>query len=114
MVQLLRLVSLRHLFGSPLRTILTILGVAVGVATMVGIASINRTVLDAFRSTVDTIAGKADLTITASSAGFDDALVDTVRGVPGVTHASGALTAIAPVAGDPGESLYVIGADLLD
>lgn len=114
MLQLLRLVSLRHLFGSPLRTLLTILGVAVGVATMVGIAAINRTVLDAFRSTVDTIAGKADLTITASSAGFDDSLVEKVRGVSGVTHASGALTAIAPVAGHPGESLYVIGADLLD
>ena len=62
MLQLLRLVSLRHLFGSPLRTALTILGVALGVATMIGIASINRTVLDAFRSTVDTISGKADLT----------------------------------------------------
>ncbi|MBX5481625.1 MAG: ABC transporter permease [Myxococcaceae bacterium] len=114
MLQLLRLVSLRHLVGAPLRTSLTILGVAVGVATMVGISSINRSVLDAFRSTVDTIAGKADLTIASSSAGFDDGLVDTVRAVPGVTHASGGLTAIAPVVGSPGESLYVMGVDLLD
>lgn len=114
MLQLLRLISLRHLFDAPLRSSLTILGVAVGVATMVGIASINRSVLDAFRSTVDTIAGKADLTIASSSAGFEDALVDKVRAVEGVTHASGGLTAIAPVVGSPGESLYVMGVDLLD
>jgi putative ABC transport system permease protein len=114
MWHLLRLVSLRHLVGSPLRTALTVLGVAVGVATMVGISSINHTVLEAFRSTVDTIAGKADLTVATGTAGFDDALVERVRAVPGVLHASGGLTIIAPVHGSPGESLYVMGVDLLD
>ncbi|MGA9525215.1 MAG: FtsX-like permease family protein, partial [Myxococcaceae bacterium] len=114
MLQLLRLVSLRHLLGAPLRTGLTILGVALGVATMIGIASINRTVLDAFRSTVDTIAGKADLTLANSRSGFDDSLVEKVRAVSGVTHASGGLTVIAPVVGAPGQSLYVMGVDLLD
>ncbi len=114
MLQLLRLVSVRHLFGAPLRTALTILGVAVGVATMVGIAAINETVLDAFRSTVDTIAGKADLTVAGSASGFDEELVETVRQTPGVTAASGGMTVIAPVAGSPGESLYVMGVDLLD
>jgi putative ABC transport system permease protein len=114
MFHLLRLVSLRHLFGSPLRTVLTLVGVAVGVATMIGIAAINRTVLDAFRSTVDTIAGKADLTVAGSQSGFDDGLVDQVRAVPGVLHASGGLTVIAPVHGEPGTSLYVMGVDLLD
>ncbi len=114
MLQLLRLVSLRHLFGAPLRTVLTILGVSVGVATMVGIAAINKTVLDAFRSTVDTIAGKADLTVAGSQSGFDEALVERVREVEGVTAASGGMTVIAPVAGSPGDSLYVMGVDLLD
>ena len=37
-----------------------------------------------------------------------------MKGVPGVTHASAALTAVAPVAGSPGESLYVLGVDFLD
>ena len=57
MLSLIRLISFRHLFDAKLRTILTILGVAVGVATMVGVTSINRSVLQAFRSTVDTIGG---------------------------------------------------------
>src|SRR5579862_6711685 len=97
MFSLLRLVSIRHLIGAPLRSGLTILGVAVGVATMVGVTAINTSVMDAFRSTVDTIAGRADVTIAGSQAGFDDALVDQVKAIPGVAHASGALTAIAPV-----------------
>lgn len=111
---LLRLVSVRHLLGAPLRTGLTLLGVAVGVATMVGVTAINRSVMDAFRSTVDTIAGKADLTVAGTQLGFDEAVLEQVRKVPGVAHASGGLTVIAPVKGAPGESLYVMGVDLLD
>src|SRR5687768_16968870 len=111
---LLRLISLRHFARAPLRTGLTVLGVAVGVATLVGIAAINRSVLDAFRSTVDTLAGRADLTVSAGATGFDEALVEAVRAAPGVLHASGGLTAVAPLAGRPGESLYVLGVDLLD
>jgi putative ABC transport system permease protein len=114
MFALLRLVSLRHLLGSPLRTGLTVLGVAVGVATMVGVMSINGSVLEAFRSTVDAIAGKADLTVAGAQTGFEESVLERVRAVPGVTHASGALTTIAPVKGAPGERLYVMGVDLLD
>ncbi len=111
---LLRLISIRHIFGSPLRSTLTVLGVAVGVATMVGIAAINTSVMDAFRSTIDTIAGKADLTIAGTPIGFDDAMLKKIQDTPGVTHAAASLTAIAPVKGSPGESLYVMGIDLLD
>lgn len=114
MRHLLRMISLRHMLGSPLRSVLTVLGVAVGVSTMVGITAINRTVLDSFRSTVDTIAGKADLTITGAQTGFDDSLVEKVKQVSGVLHASGGVSAIAPVQGAPGVSLYVMGVDVLD
>lgn len=112
MLALLRLVSLRHLLLSPLRTGLTVAGVAIGIATLVGITSINRSVMAAFRSTIDTIAGKADLTIAGQR--FDEDLLEKVRQVPGVTHAAGSLTVVAPVPDLPGERLYVMGVDLLD
>jgi putative ABC transport system permease protein len=114
MLALLRLLSVRHLLGSPLRTGLTLVGVAIGVATLVGIAAINREVMSAFRSTIDTIAGKADLTIGGQSSGFPEETLDRVRQVPGVTHAAGSLSAIAPVPSMPGQSVYVLGVDLLD
>lgn len=113
MLILLRLISLRHLRGAPLRSLLTVLGVGVGVATLVGVTAINRSVLDAFRSTVDTIAGKSDLTVTASLSGFDESLVDLVRSVPGVTHVAPGTADFAPVKSAPGETLYVIGLDIL-
>jgi len=114
MLALLKLISLRHLRGAPLRSCLTVAGVAVGVATMVGVTALNESVMSAFRSTVDTIAGKADLTIAASEMGFDDSLVEKARAVPGVAHVSGAMTALAAVEGSPGETLMVLGLDLLD
>src|SRR3954452_11012052 len=112
MLTLLRLVSLRHLSLSPLRTLLTVFGVAVGVATLIGIAAINRAVMGAFRSTIDTIAGKADLSISAGTAGFDEALLEKVSKLPGVLHAAGSISLIAPVKGSEGERLYVMGVDL--
>src|SRR5213082_1578476 len=97
MFSLLRLISIRHLSLSPLRTILTVFGVAVGVATLIGIAAINRAVMGAFRSTIDTIAGKADLSISAGSSGFDEAMLERVSTLPGVVHAAGSITVVAPV-----------------
>jgi putative ABC transport system permease protein len=114
MWSLLRLVSFRHVFGSPLRTLLTLVGVAVGVATLVGITAINRAVMEAFRSTIDKVAGKADLTVAAETVGFPEELLETVRAVPGVLHASGGISVNAPVKDVPSESLYVLGVDLLD
>ncbi len=114
LLPLLRLISFRHLLQAPLRTALTLVGVAVGVATMVGVTAINRSVMDAFRSTVDTIAGKADLTVAGAQVGFPEQVLEQVRAVPGVAHASGGLSIVAPVRGSPGEALYVMGVDLLD
>ncbi|HYV44284.1 MAG TPA: FtsX-like permease family protein [Myxococcaceae bacterium] len=114
MLWLVRLISIRHLLLSPLRSALTVGGVAVGVATLVAVTVINRSVMQAFRSTVDTVSGRADLTVAGSESGFDESVLEAVKKVPGVTHASAALTAVAPVAGSPGESLYVLGVDFLD
>jgi putative ABC transport system permease protein len=114
MFALLRFVSFRHLFDGPLRTALTVMGVAVGVATLVGISSINRSVMNAFRSTIDTVAGKADVSVAGTATGFPEELLEQARATKGVQHAAGTLTVVAPVKDSPGESLYVMGIDFLD
>jgi putative ABC transport system permease protein len=114
MLALLRLVSLRHLVRAPLRSLLTLTGVAVGVATLVGVLAINRSVSAAFRSTVETVAGGADLVVSLGGAGFDQAVLEQVRQVEGVEHAAAALTAVLPVPGAPGQSLMILATDLLD
>ncbi len=114
MLSLLRLISFRHLLRTPLRSLLTIAGVSVGVATLVGITSINSAVMKAFRSTIDTVAGKADLSVAAGLSGFDEAVLEKVKQTKGVKHASGTLSAVLPVKGLPQERLFVMGVDLLD
>lgn len=114
MLSLLKMVSMRHVLGSPLRTLLTVAGIGIGVATLVGIAAINHSVMQAFRSTIDTIAGKADLTAGAEETGMPEALLDQVRELPGVAHAAGSVNVVAPVKDSPGENLFIMGIDLLD
>lgn len=114
MLRLLRLTSWRHMVRTPLRSILTVLGVSIGVATLVGITSINSAVMKAFRSTIDTVAGKADLSIAAGHSGFDESVLETVKKTPGVLHASGTLNLVLPVKDLPQERLLVMGVDLLD
>ena len=71
-VNLFRFVGLRHLRLRPARTMLTLLGVAFGIALYVAIAIINRSTLASFRESVDAVAGKATLIVSAGDAGFDE------------------------------------------
>ncbi len=73
---LLRFVSLRHLFTRPVRTLLTLLGVAFGVALVVGMRATNASVLAAFDDLTDRAAGKADLEIVGDDAGIDMGLLE--------------------------------------
>lgn len=114
MLRLLRIISLRHFALSPLRTALTVFGVAVGVAVTVAIAAVNRAVLESFRSMVDTVSGKADLSIAQGKSRFDDELLEKVQAVHGVAHAAGSLSFVFPVQNQPGESLYVLCTNFTD
>ena len=66
---LVRFVSLRHIVSSPVRSLLTLMGVALGVAMLVGMTASNTAVLDAFNEMVDRASGKADLEVSGDEAG---------------------------------------------
>lgn len=86
-MSLLRLVgkvSLPRLREHPLRTSLTIGGVMLGVAVLIAVTLVNRSILKSIRAAVDDISGKADLQITVGSGGLDEHLLEKVREVPGV------------------------------
>ena len=68
---ILRALVLRPIFRERLRTALTILGIAVGVAVVVAIALSNQSALRAFRESVDAVAGRANYQIV-SDAGLDE------------------------------------------
>ena len=70
-LMILRALVLRPIVREKMRTALTLLGIAVGVAVVVAIALSNQSALRAFRDSVDAVAGRANWQI-ASDFGVDE------------------------------------------
>ena len=113
MLRLLRTVSWRHLKLHRVRTLLTFLGIALGVAVIVAIAIVNRSLTTSFQSTIDQIAGKAVLQVANGESGVREDLFPVIRDTPGVQDAAAAVDGFLPVSGVAAERLYVYGVDLL-
>ncbi len=110
---LLRLVAWRTLLRDPLRTAITVLGVALGVAVVLAIRLANGGVLDSFRVGLDHVAGKSRLQVSAGELGFDETLFPQIAQVPGVAKAVPLIQELTPVEGFPREVLLVLGVDIL-
>src|SRR5947208_2724262 len=107
-----RWISLRHLREEPGRTLLTLSGVALGVAVYLATRLANASALASFNTTVDAVAGRANLQVTGGSGGFDERLFLRVRQVPGVQAAAPVVQIAAPAPGLAGETVIVLGLDL--
>lgn len=83
-----RWITFRHLAHEGGRTLLTLLGVALGVAVFVSIRLANHSAMASFSDTVDAVAGKASLQVVADSTGFDERLYPKIRAITGVTAAA--------------------------
>lgn len=103
----------RGLQQFPLRATLTVLGIAIGVAAFVAIQLANHSILASFRRTINAVAGRSALVVTAGDSGFDETLLLKVRAVEGVKYAAPLIMSIAPVEGHQREVLLVLGVDLL-
>ncbi len=111
---LIRLVAWRALTRDRLRSSVTILGVALGVAVVLAISLANDGVLDSFRRSIDHVAGKSRLQVTGGDAGIDERLFPRLARTPGVAQAVPLVQAITPVAGGDGDALLVLGVDILN
>ena len=97
-----------------LRTLVQIIAIAVGVALGYAVHLINTSALSEFASAVRSATGQADASITGSTAGFDERLLETVIAHPSVELASPRLNISAAVL-DTGAAtaplLTIIGLD---
>ncbi len=103
-----RWLVLRRLARERGRTLLTVAGVALGVAVFVAIRLASHSALASFRDTVDAVAGKANLQVASRSDGFDERLYPRIRSAPGVIAAAPVVqvSALARArAPQPGESV---------
>ena len=110
---LIRLLAWRTLTRDRVRSFVTVLGVALGVAVALAIRLANDGVLDSFRNSLDHVAGKSRLQVSAGEAGLDETLYPVIASAPGVARAVAIVQTVMPVAGQDHEVLLVLGVDVL-
>jgi putative ABC transport system permease protein len=111
-MNLLRLISWPYFRKHILRTMLTVAGIVLGVAVFVGMHTANQSVMYAFNRTVDRIAGKTELEVTAGETGFSEDVLDTVQAEPSVRIAVPVIEAVVD-SQIPGQgNLLVLGVDM--
>src|SRR5580692_7819178 len=101
----------RPLFREPLRTALTVLAVALGVAVVLAIDLAGRAAAGSFRSSVETLMGDSDLEVTATG-GVPDAVVGTLATLPYAMRVRPRIQGFATVAAT-GQTIPLIGIDLI-
>lgn len=82
--------SLRNLRARVQRTLLTAVGIVLGVGIVFGVLTLSNTMSGTFQQLFSRAYGSADLTVTAAggSGGFDQKTVEKVRGFEGVESAA--------------------------
>src|SRR5829696_7112051 len=109
---LLRLISWPYFRRHLLRTALTMAGIVLGVAVFVGMHTANQSVLFAFSRTVDRIAGKTELQVTAGETGFDEEVLEQVQGAESVRVAVPVIEAVVDSNLRGQGNLLVLGIDM--
>ncbi|MCG6953423.1 MAG: ABC transporter permease, partial [Betaproteobacteria bacterium] len=106
------------------RALLSVIGIALGVALGFGVHLMNRAATDELAAAVRALAGDADLEVLGGRSGFDESVYVAIARLPGVAVASPVLELQAGIAGAPAPSdaratrstpasIRVIGIDVL-
>jgi len=109
---LLRLISWQYARTHRLRSLLTTVGIVLGVGIFVGMHTVGASVLSALNLTIDRIAGKTQLQVTAGEAGFPEDVLEGVQSLRVVAAAAPVIEAVVQ-SGIKGEgNLLVVGVDM--
>jgi len=109
---LLKNITLRHLRLHKGRTILSIIGIALGVGVFVSVQMAIHTAIESFNATVDHVSGKANFQITSFGRGFSEEVYLKVKKVPGVKAATPVIQYTSKMDEPIGEPLYLLGIDV--
>lgn len=115
-VRVFILILSAHVTQWPLRTLLTVIGVALGVSASVAVRTANIDVLHSFEQAVLIVAGPTVLEVSAGETGLEEELIVPVRTITGVASASPVIlqTAVKMNGTQQGEAIPVVGLDLLE
>ena len=102
-----------HWRTNPVLYALTVLGVALGVASVISIRILNQSAVASFAAGVHTIGGAAGVVVTGKGGTLPDSAYPLVRGTPGVAAARPVFETTVAVEGRPGTFARLLGVDLL-
>ncbi|HSH06089.1 MAG TPA: ABC transporter permease, partial [Burkholderiales bacterium] len=120
----LLLVLNARLAHQRVRALLSVIGIALGVALGFGVHLMNRAAVEELAAAVRALSGDADLEVRGGRSGFDESLYVEIARLPGVAVASPGLELQAGIAGHGGPtteraapaappSIRVLGLDAL-
>ncbi|MFN8065239.1 MAG: FtsX-like permease family protein [Vicinamibacterales bacterium] len=111
-MRLLLLISWPYFRKHLLRTLLTAAGILLGISVFVAMQAANQSALLAFSQTIDRLAGKTDLQVTAGEAGFGEDILEKVQSEPSVSVAVPVIEAVVETSLAEGGSLLILGVDM--
>lgn len=109
---LFRLLSWPYVRKHAVRTALTTVGIVLGIAVFVGMHTANQGVLVAFSQTIDRIAGKTELQVTAGDTGFGEDVLERVQSASTVRIAVPVIEAVVDSNLEGQGNLLVLGVDM--
>ena len=110
---LLRLISWQYVRKHKFRWFLTIAGIVIGVAVLVGMHTANQSVLYAFQRTIDHIAGTTQLQVTAGDGGFPEEALEQVQAIPEIRAAAPVIEASVDSGFKGQGNILILGVDIL-
>lgn len=111
MVGALAFVTTRQWALHKLRLGLTLMGIALGVAVFFAVRTANTTLVNSLATTVEKLAGRATLQVSAGEASLPEELLTTVRQTPDVLLAEPVIEKVVQTALPDAASLLVMGMD---
>lgn len=112
MKQLFRLITLRHIFQEPFRALLLLLGIGLGAAVYVSINIAVGTATEAFRDSINAVAGRAQIQIMGETSSIDEQLFTKIKNLPFVQAAAPVIETVAQIEQKNGEPIMLLGVDI--
>ena len=110
---LIRHISVRRIRLQKIHTLMTVAGICLGVAAIVSIGIVNRSVSRSFEDSINRVTGRAALQVAGPASGFPEDFIERVQKVPGVEYAVPVIDTQGILVGARERSLMILGVDVL-
>jgi len=110
---LLKHISVKRIRLQKVHTLMTVAGICLGVAAIVSIGIVNKSVMRSFEDSINRATGRAALQVTGAASGFPEELLEIVQKVPGVEYAVPVIDTQGILVHGRERALMILGVDVL-